>query len=209
MLNLKEVKKYYEDLGGHGFDHVVRVHRMAMKIAKKEKADLRVVDAASWLHDIARAQEDLKGRKGLCHASEGAKFAKKILKKLNFPEKKIENVTHCIAVHRFSKGLKAETKEAKILQDADRLDALGAICIARVFMFNGLKKLPLHIPERKPEKHYHGQETTAINHFYEKILKIKPETFHTKLAKKIAKKRYDSIKEFLKSFKDEWEGKDA
>jgi len=202
MLNKERVKKLYRDIGGHGFDHVERVHRMAMLLAKKEKADSQIVDAAAWLHDIARAKED--EMKCKCHAEEGAKIAERILKKINFPESKIECVRHAISVHRFSKNKKAKTKEAKILQDADRLDALGAICIARVFMYNGFKKLPLYSPERKPEKHYHGQETTAINHFYEKILKIKPSNFHTKTARKIAEKRYLFIEEFLRRFKAEW-----
>ena len=105
------------------------------------------------------------------------------------------------------KQKKAETKEAKILQDSDRLDALGAICIARVFMYNGHRNLPLYNPKVKPDKHYYGQDSNAINHFYEKILKIKPEKFHTKTARKIARKRYEFILEFLKRFKKEWKGK--
>jgi len=206
MLKENIVKKFYKDLGGHGFDHVERVHRMALNIAKKEKANLKIVDAAAWLHDIAHACED-EG-KCACHAEEGAKIAGKILRKINFSDNEIKAVEHAIAVHRFSKGKKAETKEAKILQDADRLDALGAICIARVFVYNGYKGNPIYEPGRKPEKHYHGQETNAINHFYEKILKIKPEIFHTKTARKFARKRYSFIKQFLRKFKTEWEGKD-
>lgn len=202
MLNKETIRKLYLNLGGHGFDHVERVHRMAIKIAKEENADLQIVDASAWLHDIARVNED----SGRCkdHAEEGAKLARPILKKFNFPEKKIKEVQHAIFAHRYSKKRTASTKEAKILQDADRLDALGAICIARVFTYNGYKKNPIYDPKRKPEKDYHGQDTTAINHFYEKILKIKPSTFHTKTAKKIAKERYDFIKLFLKKFKEEW-----
>jgi uncharacterized protein len=202
MLELDSIKKFYKDYGGHGFDHVERVHKMAMMIAQKEKADLQTVDAAAWLHDIARAGEDEGKYK--CHAEEGAKIAGRILGKMNFPKQKIGAIQHGISAHRFSKQIKAETKEAQILQDADRLDALGAICIARVFMYNGFKKGQMYDPKRKPEKHYHGQETTAINHFYEKILKIKPEKFHTLTARKIAKERYEFIVSFLKKFKSEW-----
>lgn len=205
MLNKEKIKKLYKNLGGHGFDHVERVHRLAIKIAEEENADLEVVDAAAWLHDISRTKED-EG-KCECHAEDGAKTARGILEKENFPEEKIPDVEEAIKVHRFSKGKNAETKEAKILQDADRLDALGAICVARVFMYNGYRELPIYEPEVAPEKEYHGQDSNAINHFYEKILKIKPEGFHTKLAKKIAKERYEFIEEFLKKFKEEWEGK--
>lgn len=176
-----------------------------MSIVKDEKADIQIVDAAAWLHDIARHAEDSGEIE--CHAEEGAKMAKEILEKIDFPKEKIPTVVHAIAVHRFSKQKKAETKEAQILQDADRLDALGAICIARIFMYNGHRGLPIYEPGRKPDEHYHGQETNAINHFYEKILKIKPENFHTKKAREMAKERYDFIVEFLNRFKAEWEGK--
>lgn len=207
MLNKKQVEKFYKKNidGSHGFDHVERVHKLAMKIARNEKSvDLQIVDAAAWLHDTQRACEDLGKIK--CHAEAGSKAAEKILNKLNFPINKISAVKHSIEVHRYSKQKKAETKEAKILQDADRLDALGAICVARVLVYNGFHKLPLYKPEVKPEKHYHGQHTTAINHFYEKILKIKPSNFHTKTARKIAKERYAFIETFLKKFKEEWNG---
>ncbi|HLC57287.1 MAG TPA: HD domain-containing protein [Candidatus Nanoarchaeia archaeon] len=198
-------RSYHKDLGGHGFDHVERVYNLAVKLAEKENADLEIVKLACLLHDIARVKEDNK--ECACHAEEGAKMAGQILKEADYPAEKIASIKEAIRVHRFSKGLKPLTKEAQILQDADRLEALGAICIARIFMYNGLHKLPIHIPGLEPEKEYHGQETTAINHFYEKILKIKPETFNTELAREIAKERYDFIVTFLEQFKDEWEGK--
>ena len=203
MINKEIIKQLYEDLGGHGFNHVERVHKLSMKIAEKEKnIDLQVIDAAAWLHDIARTKES-RGE-CICHAEEGTKMAESFLKKINFPEEKIPKVKYAISVHRYSKNMKAETKEAEILQDADRLDALGAICIARVFMYNGHRGLPLYEPDKKPDKVYHGQDSNAINHFYEKILKIKPSTFHTKFAQKIAKERYKFLEEFLERFKKEW-----
>jgi uncharacterized protein len=205
MLKEKIVRDFYPNHGGHGFDHVQRVHKIAIMIAKKEKADLQIVDAASWFHDISRQRED--SGKCKCHAEHGARETEKILRKINFPAMKIPAVVHAIVVHRYSKGIKAETKEAKIVQDADRLDALGAICIARVFAHNAENKRPLYDPNIKPLKEYHGENTTAINHFYEKILKIKPELFNTKTARKIAKERYNFILVFLKQFLNEWNGK--
>ena len=128
------------------------------------------------MHDIARIKES-RGECN-CHAEDGAKMAESFLKDINSPKDKISKVKYAISVNRFSKNIRAETKEAEILQDADRLDALGAICIARVFMYNGHRGLPLYEPDKKPDEEYHGQDTNAINHFYEKILKIKPSTFH-------------------------------
>lgn len=208
-LNIEEIKKFYVGyggLGGHGFDHVERVLGMARLICKKEGGDIEIVEAAALLHDIARALETDKNN--LDHGAEGARMAEKYLNGINFPKLKIKNVVHCIAVHRFSRGKKAETKEAKIIQDADRLDALGAIIIARVLAYNGLHKIPIYDPSIKPLKEYRGDHTTAINHFYEKILKITPSSFHTKTAQKIAGKRYIFVVNFLKQFKKEWEGKD-
>ena len=202
---LKEkIQPYFEKGGSHEFSHTERVYNLAMEISKDEGADMDIVKAAVLLHDIARHSED-KGEVE-CHAESGAKMAKEILEKTDFPKDKIENVCHSISVHRYSKKLKAEIKEAEILQDADRLDALGAITIARIFMYNGMRGNKLHDVNIKPGKEYLGQESTAINHFYEKIIKIKPETFKTKRARQIAKERYGFVQKFLKQFKEEWEG---
>ena len=202
----EKVKPYYKDLGGHGFDHIERVYNLALTLAKNENdVDLDVIKLSCLLHDVARLKEDNK--ECLDHSEEGAKMAQKMLEEEDFPQDKIDHVKECIITHRYSKNRKPKTKEAKILQDADNLEALGAICIARVFVYNGFHRLPIYDPNIEPDKEYYGQETTAINHFYEKILKIKPETFHTTLAKKIAKERYNFIVTFLEQFKAEREGK--
>ena len=202
----EKAQSYHKDLGGHGFDHVERVYNLGVRLTEKEDVDLMVLKLACLLHDIARVKED----KGECedHSEEGAIMAEEILKQENIPQEKINHISECIRVHRYSKGLKPETKEAEILQDADRLEALGAICIARVFMYNGFNQNSMYDPKISPDKEYHGQKnSTAVNHFYEKILKIKPESFHTELAKEVAKERYDYIVNFLEQFKAEWEGK--
>ena len=100
MLNKETIKEFYEKSVGHGFDHINRVHDIAIKIAKEEKdVDLQIVDAAAWLHDIARSREGKNGCK--CHAEEGAKMAESFLKKINFPKEKISVVKHAILVHRY------------------------------------------------------------------------------------------------------------
>lgn len=205
-LSMESVERYYLDEGGHGFDHIRRVHRMAMWIAGKTGADLEIVNAAALLHDVARSRQH-RGE-CTCHAREGARMAGRILADNGFDENEITRVSHCIAVHRFSKQRAPETLEARVLQDADRLDALGAICIARVFMYNGLHRLPLYEASIRPEKEYRGQHTTAINHFHEKILKIRPDLFHTEPARVLARRRYERIERFVKDFMDEWHGMD-
>ena len=132
MKQLEEiVRERMLQWGAHGLDHTLRVRGLALTLAEKEHADKEIVEAAAMLHDIARAKEDKN--KGVCHAEQGAIEAEKVLSKLDFPKEAIAKVQYCITVHRVSKGLKAETPEAKILQDADRLDVLGAIGIGRVF----------------------------------------------------------------------------
>ena len=202
----ERIKGNFVEGGSHAFDHVERVYNLAVKMAKMEKADLEVVKAAALLHDISRLKEDLNEVE--CHAEHGAKAAEKILKEVNFPDNKIKEVCHAIAVHRHSKGLKAETKEAEILQDADRLDALGAITIARMFSSGGELKQPIYSQQITLEKE--GKEYASISTvhgFYHKILKITPETFNTKFAKRLAEGRYKFVKKFLGQFFKEWEGK--
>lgn len=201
----EKVKESMEKGGSHEFSHVARVYKTAILIAKKERADLDIVKAAALLHDIARMREDNK--EIACHANEGAKLAEEILDKTDFPKEKIEKVCYAIKVHRHSKGIKAETKEAQILQDADRLDALGAITIARMFSTGGKKEIPLHNPNVPFGEVYPGYKADSTIHaFHAKILKLKPEVFNTEPAKKIAKYRYKFVENFLKEFLAEWEG---
>ncbi|VVB77736.1 Ribonuclease Y [uncultured archaeon] len=202
----EKIQPYFEEGGSHAYDHTKRVCNLALKIGKKEKADLDILKAAALLHDISRKKED--NNEIECHAEHGAEMAEKILKEMNFPPEKIINVKHSIKVHRHSKKLKAETKEAQIIQDADRLDALGAITIARMFSTGGKTNRPLYkpgIPFGKVHKGYYSEST--IHGFYAKILKITPESFNTSEAKTIAKERYKFVEEFIDRFLKEWDGK--
>ncbi|MBT3416758.1 HD domain-containing protein [Candidatus Woesearchaeota archaeon] len=200
----KMVLPYFDEGDGHGFDHVERVYNLALKISESENVDVDIVKSAALLHDICRKQG---GETGQCHAIEGAKLTPEILRKINFPEDKIENVVHCVKVHRYSNGFVPETKEAKILQDADRLDAIGAIAITRIITHGIKHNMPIYNPKIKPSEGYSSKSETSINHFYEKILKLKPETFHTKSAQKIAKERYLFTQKFVNQIIDEWDGK--
>ncbi|MBD3249660.1 HD domain-containing protein [Candidatus Woesearchaeota archaeon] len=200
----KKILKYYSD-SGHTFDHTERVYNLAVKIAKHEKdADMEVVKLSALLHDIARFKE----KKDVCHAEEGAKMAEEILNQEGYDRDTIKHVCDCISTHRFSKRLPPKTKEAAILQDADRLDALGAMIIGRVFSRGGIKGKPLYDPKIPPAKEYPSKVSgkTCLNHFKEKSRLLKPKSFKTKEARKIAKERYDYLFDFVKRFEKEWRG---
>ena len=199
----ERVLVYFESGDGHGFDHVERVYNMALKISEGEDVDKDVVRAAVLLHDVARAREE---EMGVCHAEEGARMTGDILRDMDFPEKKIEKVVHAILVHRYSKGLKAESREAEVLQDADRLDVLGAIIVGRAFEKAGKRGITIYDPDMPIMEVYDGSETCVINHFYEKSLRITPESFKTVRAREIARGRYDFIKGFVERYKKEWKG---
>ena len=195
----EKARSYSEDGAGHSFDHVSRVCKMAERISEGQDVDMDIVRASALLHDVARVRE---GELKVCHAEEGARMAPGILNEVGFPAEKIDAVVHAILVHRYSKCLKAETREAEILQDADRLDALGAVTIARIFSFGGLKRRLMHISGQTGRE----DNKTSPSHFYRKIFKLNPETFKTPKAREIARSRYDYVKGFVDRFEKEWEG---
>jgi len=207
---LKLAKKYYDKLNkkdfSHNFDHILRVERLAKRIAKTENADIEIIEASCLLFDVARILED-QG-KVEDHAEEGSKIAKEILERINFPSKKIDAVSHAILVHRKSKEKKPKTIEAKILQDADYLDALGAVDIARVIasaLQSKKYKKPIYVNQPYDKK----EIKSAINYFLHKLKhpKLQPNNFHTKLGRQLAKERFNFMKEFTERFIDEWNGK--
>lgn len=179
-------KNFFEREGTHGFSHVKRVFNLCLHIGEAEGADLEVLALAALLHDVARPLED----KGIVedHAKESAKIARRFLTSLKYS--KVDEVVHAIEAHRFSRPPEPKTLEAKILSDADKLDAIGAIGVARVFMYSG----------------EHGRDIEAsIKHFEEKILKLK-DLMYTKTAKKLAEGRHKFVEEFIGRLLKEIEG---
>ena len=163
----------------HTNDHVERVVKLAVFIAEREDADINVVKKAAELHDIARDRPN--------HAIESAKIAKKVLKKEGYDEDFIKAVVHCIEAHSFSANVEPETLEAKVLSDADKIDAIGAVGVARAFLFSGEVGRSI--------------EDTLV-HFEEKLLKLK-DLLHTDTARKIAEKRHEFLLEFYNRIKKE------
>ena len=200
--------KLLGESSGHDWWHVYRVWKLAKEITEKEKADLFIVELAALLHDIADWKSS--GREDF-----GAGVAEEFLKGLNL-DKKITNEVYDIIKSVSFKGAGVtsipNSKEGKIVQDADRLDALGAIGIARTFAYGGHKGNEIYNPDIKPKKHesfeeYKTNKSTTINHFYEKLLLLK-DLMNTKTGKKMAEERHEFMKQFLDRFFNEWEGKE-
>ena len=194
---------------GHDWWHVYRVWKNAVHIGKNEKVDLFVIELSALLHDIA----DWKFNDG--NDDVGPQLAREWLEKLAVDENVISHVCQIIKDISFKGSgvaTKMKTIEGMVVQDADRLDAIGAIGIARAFTYGGAKGRLMHDPEIKPEKHatfeqYKNNQGHTINHFYEKLLLLK-ELMNTATAKKIAEKRHKVMEVFLAEFFQEWEGKD-
>ncbi len=185
-------RHFFDREGAHGFSHVERVFNLCMHMGKEEGgADLEVLALAALLHDVARPLES--AGKVDDHAVEGgARIARSYLKSLGYPEERIAAVAHAIEAHRFSRGPEPRTLEAKILSDADKLDAIGAIGgVARVFMYSG----------------EHGRDVEAsLRHFEEKILRLK-DLMYTETARRIAEGgRHAFTVAFIERIRREMEG---
>lgn len=200
-------QKFSGESSGHDYWHMYRVWRLARHIAEREKdADMLVVELGALLHDIAdwKFHDDEEA---------GPRAAREWLESLDVDEKVIKHIEDIIRNVSF-KGAKVKsklsTKEGQIIHDADKLDAMGAIGIARAFAYGGMKNRPMHEPDVKPEAHetivaYKNSQGTAINHFHEKLLLLKDWMF-TETARQIAENRHEVLENFLNEFHAEWDG---
>ena len=134
---IKEIVKKELSCSAHDFNHTQRVYNICLKIAENKDVDLEVLKLSALLHDIARVEEDNDSTGKIDHAVLGAKKAEKILKDLNFEEDKIKKIKSCILSHRYKNNYEPDLEEAKILFDADKLDVLGAVGVARSFVWVG------------------------------------------------------------------------
>ncbi len=203
----EEARKYYaKDQGSHRWDHVQRVLALAKRLALAEGADLDVVRVAALFHDIARGEEkESKGK--VCHAERGAELTRAILRHLGLPEAFITRVTEAIASHRFRSSRRPQTLEAKVLFDADKLDALGAVGIGRAFLFAGEVGARLHNPEVDLSRTQpYSSEDTAWREFKLKLRKIKDQML-TREGQRMAQERYKFMETFFERLNKEVEGK--
>jgi len=197
----KQVQQRMKNDSAHDFNHVMRVYKNAQKLCKKENANEKLVLSAVLLHDIVSFPKSDKRSKS--SSIKSAEASKKILKKLDFLEKEIQIVSDAIRDHSFSRGKIPKTLEGKILQDADRLDAIGAIGIARVFAVGGSEKRPFYnIEDPFCKIHTPNDNVWTLDHFYKKLLKLES-LMNTKSAKIEAKKRTKVLKVFLSELKNE------
>ena len=217
----EKIKKIVEkelSCSAHDMEHIMRVYNLALHIAKNENVDLNIIKTAALLHDIARVKEDDDQTGKIDHAILGAKMAKLILENLKFSEEKIKHILECIVSHRYRTGNKPKTKEAQILFEADKLDTLGAIGIARAFVWVGGNNANIYrkvntqkyvkdnlggkINGRIKDKTKHSPQIeweTKTKFLGNKIKTIK--------GKEILKERMDFYKNFLNRLEKEIKGK--
>jgi len=190
---------------GHDWWHIVRVYNTCVYIGEKENADMLVVELAALLHDIA----DWKFYDG--NSDIGPKLSREWLESLSVSDDIINKITKIIRTMSFKGGTtnsKQETIEGKVVQDADRLDAIGAIGIARAFAYGGYKERELYNPNIKPQKYndfkqYKESVGTTVNHFYEKLLLLK-DLMNTESGKFMANERHEFMENYLNHFFIEW-----
>ena len=196
---------FSHEFSGHDYFHTLRVYKMAMNIAEKEGADPQIVGLAALLHDV-------DDRKISPETYEGQLNARGFLEGEGVDERTIESI--CRIIREISFGANGEsaptTLEGKCVQDADRLDAIGAIGIARAFAYGGNHNRHMYHPDIKPnlnmtKEEYVKSESTTINHFYEKLFKLTA-LMNTPTATRIAKAREVYMREFVDEFMSEWDG---
>ncbi len=210
-LTIEEARGWYQDADPvHDFDHVLRVYRVAMRIANAEGADLEIVQAAVLLHDSQGSAPGASRNARAEHHIASAEFANGVLRAKGWPEEKIKAVQHCILAHRFrGKEDAPETLEAKVLFDADKLDVLGAIGAARTVAYAALDNQPVYA---EPSQQFlttgikePGEPHSSYHEFVFKLRNVKDRMF-TKTGKNLAEARHAYLVEFFTQLTAEVQG---
>jgi len=198
IQKIKKIVRHHmgKDSTGHDYYHALRVWHNSKLLSEGLNIDLEVVEISALIHDLI--DDKLDNRMTLDEVYE-------MLKQFNLEGDRIKHIIEIINNISFRKNVNKDklSLEAKIVQDADRLDALGAIGIARAFSYSGKKGNMIYDPEIKPKTDERVNSTTAINHFYEKLFKLKDD-MNTEKARKIAEHREQFMRQFLKEFFKEW-----
>ena len=202
----EEAKSFFTNAkGSHDWEHTQRVYNLCVRIGEKENADMEVLKLAALLHDIGReAQDRVNG--DICHAERGAALGRELLRKHSIKEEQIDRIVHCIETHRFRNYRAPESIEAKILFDADKLDAIGACGIGRAFLFAGEVGAKLHNKDIDVENtEPYTKEDTAYREFVVKLRKIKDRML-TPQGRRIAAERHKFMAAFFDRLHKEVEG---
>jgi len=194
------------DRGSHDWEHTLRVYRLCQDIGPPEGADMIVLPVAALLHDIGRGRQD-EGRGDICHAVHGAALAADLVANLPLTEDQKTNVVHCIRAHRFRKAPQPQTAEARVLFDADKLDAIGAVGIARAYQFAGEVGARLHnsnhnVRDTRP----YSREDTGYREYQVKLRHIKDRML-TETGRRVAEGRHRFMVQFFERFVAEIEGR--
>jgi len=209
MVN--EVKKFAQSYfkgvrGSHDWEHTLRVGRLCERIGSAEDADMTVLMIAAYLHDIGRYDQD-RSKGAVCHAQEGVKIAGPMIASLPLAPERKENIVHCIRSHRFRGENRPRTREARVLFDADKLDAIGAVGVARAFLFAGEVGAALHNPGIDIEQtRPYSRDDTGYREYKVKLSKISKRIL-TAEGRRLARRRHAFMKNFFDRFLEEFEGK--
>lgn len=210
LLEPKVKDMFKSESSGHDIDHLQRVSKLALHIQEKEGGDRLIIGISAYLHDIHRLVEKETGN--FCPPKNSLPEIQKILDEVDFPEDKIGMVLHGIEFHEeygfSSVGKTVSDIETLILQDADNLDAIGAIGIGRTFAYHGSKGDPLWNQEIPIDRNIYDESQSdpdAIHHFYSKLLKLS-DNMNTVTAKQMASERHKFMEEFVNRFIREWDG---
>jgi len=191
--------------GSHAWDHTLRVVRLCEHIGAVEGADMAALRIAAYLHDIGRAAQDAANG-GLCHAEHGAALAAKVLEILDLSPDRRANILHCIRSHRFRGDQRPVSLEARILFDADKLDAIGAVGVARAYLFAGELGARLHCPEQAAaETRAYGREDTGYREYIVKLQHVRRRML-TAEGRRLAEDRHQFMTRFFERFLQEIDG---
>lgn len=192
--------------GSHDWEHTLRVYSLCERIGPVEGGDVHVLRIAALLHDIGRCHQD-RSSGAVCHAEKGVQLAWPQIERLPLTESRKRNIAHCIGSHRFRGKQVPESIEARVLFDADKLDAIGAVGVARAFLFAGEVGAKLHNPDMDVEKAQpYSQDDTGYREYRVKLRRIK-DRMMTAEGRKLADKRHEFMVRFFERFLAEYEGK--
>lgn len=206
-----EIQELFDgESSGHDIYHLRRTLNLALTLQEKEGGDKLIIAVAAFLHDVHRIIQKQTGE--YCSPEASLPKVKEILDTTDLSESQKDNILHCIKYHEeldfAGEGTTVDDIEALIIQDADNLDAIGAIGIGRVFSYGGAHGLPMWVPEDPSVEEVFTEgahDTSSIHHFHRKLLKLK-DNMNTKTAQQMAAARHDFMQQFLQEFTSEWAG---